>query len=400
MLNTLIAIGSPLVVFGLVVFVHELGHFLAAKATGVYAPVFSLGWGKRLFGFKRGETDYRVSVFPLGGYVRMASREDESMAGIEGGSGRGDFVAEGDAEKTAPEVRAASALWDPEGMAPFGPRAVPADRWVESKSVAARTLILSAGVIMNILLTIVVATGVFFSYGSVYRPAIIGSVMEGTPAETAGLKAGDRIVAIDGDSIHDWGQVLASISPRSEGSVQVEVARGNDRVVSMIHPEMTTVFDSLSGTSRQVARIGIQVADTIARTPVALTAAVGMGLRATWGMTTDVAGVLKGLVKREVSVKNLGGPIAIARTSVQAAKSGAETFWSLIAFLSLNIGILNLLPIPVLDGGQIVITLAESVKGSAFSMRARENFARVGIAFVLALIVLVMFNDITALIRS
>lgn len=400
MLNTLIAIGSPLVVFGLVVFVHELGHFLAAKATGVYAPVFSLGWGKRLFGFKRGETDYRVSVFPLGGYVRMASREDESMAGIEGGSGRGDFVAEGDAQKPAQEVRAASALWDPEGMAPFGPRAVPADRWVESKSVAARTLILSAGVIMNILLTIVVATGVFFSYGSVYRPAIIGSVMEGTPAETAGLKAGDRIVAIDGDSIHDWGQVLASISPRSEGSVQVEVARGSDRVVSMIHPEMTTVFDSLSGTSRQVARIGIQVADTIARTPVALTAAVGMGLRATWGMTTDVAGVLKGLVKREVSVKNLGGPIAIARTSVQAAKSGAETFWSLIAFLSLNIGILNLLPIPVLDGGQIVITLAESVKGSAFSMRARENFARVGIAFVLALIVLVMFNDITALIRS
>lgn len=400
MLNTLIAIGSPLVVFGLVVFVHELGHFLAAKATGVYAPVFSLGWGKRLFGFRRGETDYRVSVFPLGGYVRMASREDESMAGIEGGSGRGDFVAEGDADKPAPETRAASALWDPEGMAPFGPRAVPADRWVESKSVAARTLILSAGVIMNILLTIVVATGVFFSYGSVYRPAIIGSVMEGTPAETAGLKAGDRIVAIDGDSIHDWGQVLASISPRSEGSVQVEVARGNDRVVSMIHPEMTTVFDSLSGTSRQVARIGIQVADTIARTPVALTAAVGMGLRATWGMTTDVAGVLKGLVKREVSVKNLGGPIAIARTSVQAAKSGAETFWSLIAFLSLNIGILNLLPIPVLDGGQIVITLAEAVKGSAFSMRARENFARVGIAFVLALIVLVMFNDITALIRS
>ncbi len=398
MLNTLMTYASPLIVFGVVVFVHELGHFLAAKATGVYAPVFSLGWGRRLFGIRRGETDYRVSVFPLGGYVRMASRDDESMAGIEGGKDRGDFSAASEASEANDASK--GALWDPEAMAPFGPRAVPADRWVENKSAPQRILILSAGVLMNILLTIVVSTGVFYSYGSAYRPAVVGSVVEGAPAEAAGLRSGDRIVAIDGDSIREWGQVLDIVTPRTSGTLTVVVDRNGEQISAVVSPQVATLHDSLSGTSRQVGRIGIQVADSIVRSSVGITTAAGMGLRATWGMTTEVAGVLKGLVSREVSVKNLGGPIAIARTSVQAAKSGAETFWSLIAFLSLNIAILNLLPIPVLDGGQILIVLAETVKGSAFSARSRENFARVGIAAVLALIVLVMFNDITSLFRS
>ena len=142
---------APLVVFGLVVFVHELGHFLAAKMSGVYAPVFSLGWGRRLFGIRRGETDYRVSMIPLGGYVRMATREDESMAGIEGGADRGSFAPPLERPTDIP-----TDLWDVNAMAPFGPKPVPVDRWVESKSVGARVFILSAGVIMNILLMAVV----------------------------------------------------------------------------------------------------------------------------------------------------------------------------------------------------------------------------------------------------
>ena len=116
---------APLLVFGLVVFVHELGHFLAAKAMGVYAPVFSLGWGRRLFGMRRGETDYRVSMIPLGGYVRMATKEDDSMAGIEGGADRGSFDPPVARPEDVPE-----GLWDPNGLAPFGPKAVPANRWV------------------------------------------------------------------------------------------------------------------------------------------------------------------------------------------------------------------------------------------------------------------------------
>jgi membrane-associated protease RseP (regulator of RpoE activity) len=173
---------APLLVFGLVVFVHELGHFMAAKMTGVYAPVFSLGWGRRLFGWRRGETDYRVSLIPLGGYVRMASRDDDALAGIEGaGADRGSL----DSAPAQP-TQEAGALWDDQAMAPFGPKPVPADRWVESKSTSARVFILSAGVLMNILLTYVVATGLSYKAGNAYVPAVIDSVVAGAPAAAAG----------------------------------------------------------------------------------------------------------------------------------------------------------------------------------------------------------------------
>ena len=391
MLNTLATYAAPLVVFGLVVFVHELGHFLAAKATGVYAPVFSLGWGKRLFGFRRGETDYRVSIFPLGGYVRMASREDDAMAGIEGGTDRG--------ELDAPADPATTRLWDPDAMAPFGPKPVPADRWVENKSAPARVLILSAGVLMNILLTILVSTGVVYRYNG-YVPPVIDSVVTGAPAAASGLQPGDVIVGIDGDSVREWREVLERVSPRTSGSISIEVLRGSQHSTHVITPDVTTLTDSATGQTQQVGRIGIAVRDSIVRNPIALGEAFKRGTRATWFMATGVVDVLKGLVTREVSMSNLGGPIEIARVSVQAAKSGAETFWSLIAFLSLNIAILNLLPIPVLDGGQILLVVAERIKGREFSGRTREVFARVGIVAVLMLIVLVMFNDISRLIGS
>ena len=391
-LNTLATYAAPLVVFGIVVFVHELGHFLAAKATGVYAPVFSLGWGKRLFGFRRGETDYRVSIFPLGGYVRMATREDEAMAGIEGGSDRGQL--------DEPADPATTPLWDANSMAPFGPKPVPPHRWVENKSAPARVFILSAGVFMNVLLTLAVSSGVFYTYGDVYRPALIDSVMVGAPAERAGIQSGDRIVGIDGDSVRSWSQVVARIGPRTSGSVTLEIDRGGERLTKVLEPQSAQVTDSLTGRTQQVGRVGIYVRDSVVREDVPLGRAVALGSRATWLMATSVTDVLRGLLTREVSVDNLGGPIQIAQVSVQAARAGLEAFWSLIAFLSLNIAILNLLPIPVLDGGQILLVVAEAIKGKEFSSRTREIFARVGIVAVLMLIVLVMYNDIRNLFQS
>lgn len=384
---------APLLVFGLVVFIHELGHFVAAKLTGVYAPVFSLGWGRRLFGVRRGETDYRVSLIPLGGYVRMATREDDSMAGIEGGADRGSFDASQVRPPDIPE-----ALWDPTGLAPFGPRAVPENRWVESKSVLARVFILSAGVLMNIVLTLVVSSGIFYAYGNPYRPAVIDSVVTGAPAAVAGLQAGDRIVAVNGDSIRAWEEVVERIAPVLTGSVTLDVLRGSQRMSIAVSPKATDVTDPATGVAQRVGRVGIQVRDTVARDEIGLGRSVVLGTQATKEMAVGVAGVLKGLVSGQVSAKNLGGPIQIAKTSVQAARRGAETLWYLIAFLSLNIAILNLVPIPVLDGGQILLVLAEAVKGSAFSAGTREAFARVGVLAVAALIVLVTFNDIRSLI--
>lgn len=392
MMSTLGAYVAPLLVFGLVVFVHELGHFLAAKMAGVYAPVFSLGWGRRLFGWRRGETDYRVSLFPLGGYVRMATREDDSMAGIEGGTDRGTFASATQRPDGVP-----ADLWDVDSMAPFGPKAVPEDRWVESKGTAARVFILSAGVLMNIMLTLVVSTGIFYTYGSAYRPAVVDSVVVGAPADRAGLRAGDRIVAVDGDSIKSWDQVVDRVGPVTEGELTFTVERGTQQLSLALRPNATEEYDSLTGVTTRVGRVGMLARDSLGRDEIGAREAITLGATATWGMTTNIIGVLRGLVTGQVSAKNLGGPIQIARTSVQAARRGAETLWSLIAFLSLNIAILNLVPIPVLDGGQILLVVAERVKGSAFSAGMREGFARVGILAVLALLVLVMFNDVRAM---
>lgn len=393
---------APLVVFGLVVFVHELGHFLAAKLMGVYAPVFSLGWGRRLFGWRRGETDYRVSLVPLGGYVRMASRDDEAMAGIEGASAeRGVLAPDGSAPSaaSAPDRPAdvPASLWDAEAMAPFGPKAVPSHRWMESKSTAARVFILSAGVLMNILLTLVVSSGLSLQYGAPYVPAVVDSVVAGAPAAIAGLKPSDRIVAINRVPVKGWDDVLEAVTPVTSGSLTFEVARGAERFRVELTPQVAEGVDPVTGVSRPVGRVGIKVRDSVVREPVSVSEAVVSGGRATVLMGRNVLQVLGGLVTGQVSAKNLGGPIQIAQTSVQAARNGAEALWSLIAFLSLNIAILNLVPIPVLDGGQILVVLGERLVGGAMSLRTRELFARVGVLAVLALILLVTFNDVMRL---
>ena len=387
-MSTVLTYLAPFLVFGLVVFVHELGHFLAAKITGVYAPVFSLGWGSRLFGIRRGETDYRVSWFPIGGYVRMATREDDSMAGIEGGKDRGDF--EGVDAPVKP-----SALWDENSMAPFGPKAVPVNRFVESKSTGARVFIMSAGVIMNILLAILVSSGIYKTYGGQFRPAVIDSVVTGMPAAEAGFKHGDEIIAVDGTPINSWNDFVSKVSPVTHGSITVEAKRGADKFSRTLTPKPGQLFDSTSGKSIPVGRVGIQVrSDTIARRNVSLADALVVGSRETWTMAKEIGSTMRGLVSGDISPKNLGGPIMIARVSVQAARNGVEVLFSLIAMLSLNIALLNLVPIPVLDGGQILLVVAERIKGSAFSARMREGFARVGVLAVLCLFVLVMFNDV------
>lgn len=399
MLTTLGSFAAPLFVFGIVVFIHELGHFLAAKAVGVYAPIFSLGWGRRLVGFRRGETDYRISVFPLGGFVRMASREDESMAGIEGG-GHLDLDEGVREERLAEEKKAAGALWDDQAMVPFGPKPVPSSRWMESQPIWARLLILSAGVIANILLAIVVSSGVYLGYGRSYVPAVVDSVVVGGAAESAGVLAGDTITRVDGATITSWTDVLDRVTPVTSGTLTLEVGRASGRQTLTVAPTVADGVNPSTGAPRKVGRIGIAVRNDVQHEDVGVGEALAAGVRTTWIMTTRVTDVLKGLVSREVEMSNLGGPIEIARTSVAAAKGGAEMLWSLIAFLSLNIAIVNLIPIPVLDGGQMLVTIAEGIKGRALDMRTREWLARIGVAFVLMLIVLVTFNDIKRLIFS
>ena len=370
---------APLLVLGLVVFVHELGHFLAAKWAGVYAPRFSLGWGAPLWSVRRGETEYALSWLPIGGYVRMASKEDETAAVLEGGA-------------ESPEAER-SRHWDDRSMIPHGPLSIPADRWFESKSLVRRLVILLAGVTMNVLLAVAVSVGVVATYGQPLVPPVVDSVVAGKPAAAAGVRAGDRVVAIDGTAVTRWEEVVSVISEAAGRAVTLRVARGADTVPLVVTPAVESVTGPDGATAR-LGRIGVAVRQGVERAPVDAATAVRLGWTATWGMAGSVVQVLGRLVTGDVSVNQLGGPLEIARSSVAAAQSGAEALWSLIAFLSINLAVLNLLPIPLLDGGQILLQIAETAYRRPLPLVVKEWYARIGLAAIGTLFLFVTFNDL------
>lgn len=398
----MLSILAPLIVFGVVVFVHELGHFIAAKLTGVYAPIFSLGWGSRAWGIKVGETDYRISWLPIGGYVRMASREDETMSRIEGG-GEAPLPEGAAGQEAIAETGHAKGLnpvaYDAHALAPFGPKPVPTDRWFESKPLTSRLFIMLAGVAMNLVLTVAVSIAVFFFYGRPVVAPVLSEVLAGKPAAAAGFQAGDSITAVGGAPVRDWADFVERVSASPGREVAIAVVRGGQPLTIAVTPEPTQGADEATGEAKTVGKIGAAPRQSVRREPMGLGDATVEGWRHTLFLGGSVLKVLRGLVLGRLSVKQLGGPIAIAQSSVEAAKTGGlQSLLLLLAFLSINIAILNLLPIPLLDGGQVLINVAETIKGSAFSARTREAFMRVGLAAVMLLFVVVMWNDITRIV--
>lgn len=393
---------APIFVFGLVVLVHELGHFMAAKWLGVYAPRFSIGFGPALWRRRFGETEYVLSALPLGGFVRMASREDEATAFLEGGSEQPKVPAIGASssptvtgEPHAVEARPKD--WDPNAMVPFGPRPVPEDRWFESKPLWGRLIIMLAGVTMNAVLAIVVYSGLYVANGRAYIPAVVDSVVAGRPAERAGLQRGDSIVAVNGTPVRMWTEVTEVISKSAGQELTLDVIRGGRPVAIQVTPELRSDTSDI-GTLEDVGRIGAGATRNVVRESLSLVESTVAGWNETWDKGGSVVRVVAGLVTGKVSVGQLGGPITIGRVSVEAAQYGFQTLLSLVAFLSINVAVLNLLPIPILDGGQIVLNVAEAIKGSAFTARTREYIMRAGLVAIALLFALVMFNDVKGLI--
>lgn len=468
----MLAILAPIFVFGLVIFVHELGHFLAAKSVGVYTPRFSIGFGPALWRKRKGETEYILAALPLGGYVRMASRHDEATAFLEGGS-----------EESAAEKAKGDPNFDPNAMIPFGPKPVPEHRWFESKPLWARMYILLAGVGMNFLLGLIVAIGLAMHFGKVVIPTrvvgavrpingqpllsqavhpgdtllrvngqpvstwsdaaekiatseervaietnrgavtiplnqpgspkpeevalamdyqlapVIGDLVPGEAAGKAGFQPGDSIVAIDGTPVRTWSEMVVRVATSAAKPITFEVMRKGTKQSITVTPRPMESIHPVTGERGPVGKIGAYPLDVTVREPVSIGEAISIGARTTWFMGTSIISTVKDLVTRKVSVDQLGGPIAITRASVQAARSGVESLFYLIALLSVNVAILNLLPIPILDGGQILINVLESARGRAFGMRTREYILRGGLLVILLLFVLVMFNDTRALLR-
>ncbi|MEP6714242.1 MAG: RIP metalloprotease RseP [Terriglobia bacterium] len=424
-----------LVLIGVMILVHELGHFWAARAFDVKVDIFSIGFGPRLFGFKRGETDYRFSAFLFGGYVKMAGDQADE-----------------------------SGVNDPRGLT-----AKP--RWQ-------RLIVAFAGPFMNVVLSVAVLTGLFmFSYEKVLdeKGAVVGHVMPGSPAAGAGVQAGDKIVRLNGKVNPDWEDIITTEWGNVGRPVTVGIERGGkvfDRTVIPVLNEKSGLGDAgwegqnevqVGGVSpgMPAASAGLRTGDLMQKVngipihsrytlpdvirkvdgkPVTVeylrdgvTHSVTMipvfknpdGTSARWMIGVETSGkvhiqkmqlafpqafaesirqneefgtlivqVLRGIVERRMPARNVMGPVGIAQQATQAANDGPAAFLTLMSMVSLNLAIMNLLPIPILDGAMILTLLIEMVMGRDISINVKEAMLKVGFVFLMMLMVFVLYNDI------
>jgi regulator of sigma E protease len=368
---------APILVFALVIFVHEFGHFLAAKAVGVYAPRFSIGFGPALWSHRWGETEYRLALLPLGGYVRMASREDEAAAMIEGG----------------PEEAPAGDGGDPNAMMPFGPKPVPPDRWFESKSLPARLVIMLAGVFMNAVLTFAIFLGLALYYGepTASTAPVIAQVVDGYPAAAAGLASGDSISAVGGEAVRNWDDLVKRVSASAGHPLSFVVWSHGASRTTTITPRAIVDTNPTTGAVTTVGKIG--AARRLVRHPMGILHGVANAWSGTYRAAGLIVVTLGELATKPAAWHSLSGPVGIIKASVDTARSGFADLLVLIAILSINVAVFNLLPIPILDGGQIAVNVAESIKGRPFSLQTREAILRIGLITIAALFLLVMYND-------
>jgi regulator of sigma E protease len=435
--------------------VHELGHFLTAKAADIEVPRFSIGFGPRVLGFKRGETEYVLSLLPLGGYVKMAGMEEMEM--IEGAeSGR-----------------------DPEA----GPRVASA-RDFESKPLRWRFLVISAGVIMNLLFAFVLFSFIGMVWGvPTTPPPVIGDVAEellpsgaetladiprgarvvavegdavgdfeqlrlalttagigattltldngavidfqmpasdslraalitalapvsaaapaiarvteDSPAERAGIEAGDVVLRAGGDTVTTWQEFVSAVEDRPGQPVPLVIERGGERLDLTVTPDMN---ETAGG--RSYGRIGVGSTGTpllIPRERVGPVTAIAQGAAETWQWVRLTVKFLGQMFTGEQSARSIGGPILIGQLSGQVARDGAESFLNFMALLSVNLAVLNLLPIPVLDGGHLVFLAIEGIRGRALSINQRMRLSQVGFVLILMIMAFAIGNDILRL---
>jgi regulator of sigma E protease len=233
-----------------------------------------------------------------------------------------------------------------------------------------------------------------------YFPPVIDQVLPDSPADRAGLKGGDSVVAVGGEPVRTWAQIVDRIEASPGKALAFTVARDGALHTLSIRPDSTPQLNPTSGKKEVVGKIGAQTRAASEREPVSVGHALASGWNQTWGIAGSVVGAVRDLVTGQLSVRKLSGPIAIGRASATAAKQGWESLLYLLALLSINVAVFNLLPIPILDGGQIVMNVVESAKGSALSLRTREYLVRFGLAAIALLFVIVLYNDITNWVKN
>jgi regulator of sigma E protease len=355
---------AVLVLSGLVL-VHELGHFLAARRAGVGVEKFSIGFGPRVFGWRRGATEYQVSAFPLGGYVKMVGEhaEEEPVAG----------------EPPPPP---------PDPALSF-----------ENKSVGARIFIVGAGPLANLLFALLVFWLVFMA-GVPTLLAVVGTVSPDFPAAAAGLRPGDVITAIDGRAVATWDDLTEIVHASAGVPRAFAIRRGAERLAVTMTPKSSPAT-SVFGESETVGLIGITPAeDAFVTRRYGPLEAAGESVRRTGEIVRlTLVGIVK-IFQRVVPADTIGGPIMIVQMAGRQAQAGILNLVFFTAFLSVSLGLFNLFPIPVLDGGQIWFLGIEALRGRPLSRAVRERVQQVGVVLLVLLMVFAFYNDIARIVAG
>ncbi|WP_022664195.1 RIP metalloprotease RseP [Desulfospira joergensenii] len=341
-----------IIVIGVLVFIHELGHFLVARLCGVGVQVFSLGFGPKVLRKVYGRTEYCLSAIPLGGYVKMMGEEPGA--------------------ELAPEDRHLS---------------------FTDKSLGKKSLIVAAGPFFNFFLAIFIFY-ILYQFSGIYlaRP-VIGEVVENSPAQSAGLRPGDIIREINGEEIESFEDIKNMVSKGDGSRLEIVVERESlTRRMALIPEKRPDKNEFGESVDRYV--IGILGSGEIFHKSLNPFQALGMSLSDTWSMVRlTIVSVVK-MIDGSLSAKNLGGPIMIAQMAGEQAKAGVVNFVWFIALVSVNLGIINFFPIPVLDGGHLLFYAIEAVTGKSVSEKLREKLMQFGAAVLVALMVFVFYNDI------
>jgi regulator of sigma E protease len=347
--RTLIAFA---LVLGVLVFIHEMGHYLAARWRCIHVDAFSIGFGRPILrGTDRRGTEWRLGWLPLGGYVKLHGQEVP--------------------EETDAATRAS---WRP-------------GQTFHEKPVGDRAIVVAAGPVANYLLAALLFAGLYMTVGQPTGNAAVGAVVEGSAAERGGLRAGDEIIALDGTRVARFEQVQRHVQPRAGRPIEISIARdGAERTLTITPdtregPHGATGVLGIQGGAMRLERLGVGAA---------LAAGVSQTVDVTWQSLTSIAEMLTG----QRSARDLGGPIRIAEVSGEAASLGLAPLVSLMALLSVSLGLLNLFPIPLLDGGHLVFYAAEAIRGRPLPPKAQEYGYRAGFALLATLFVLVSWNDI------
>jgi regulator of sigma E protease len=340
-----------IIALGALIFIHELGHFIFAKTFGVGVEKFSLGFGPKIFGKKVGETEYLLSALPLGGYVKM--------------------VGEGEDAELSEEDK---------------------KRSFADKAPLKRIVIVAAGPVFNLLFAYVIFI-VIFMIGVPAVTTKIGEVVAGKPAAKAGMLAGDRITAVNGKPVSRWDDFAKIVAEGKLTPIDVDVQRGGAVLRFKMVPESRTTKNILGDTVTQPI-VGVVAAGDSVIEHFPPDEAIVRGSAQCWSVIKLTVLSLVRLVERAIPLDTIGGPIMIVKMAGQQAAAGGVNFLAFMALLSVNLGVLNLLPVPILDGGHLAFFLIELVIGRPVSKRSREIAQQVGLVLLISLMMLAFYNDI------